>query len=156
MAEDRSSGRAAPHVPPRERTTLGVGLSEKSTTAPSPIVVVKPTRERTVLGVGPSAPRPFPAPPSREISIQEPPPEEGWDVPEEVRASVAAPSDRSLAPEVLRSERSLVPAGVPRHRGRWLVIFLILALGVSFGYVRRDRLRPVLERVLERVGVVKG
>ena len=172
MAEERSGGRAPPgktpaertdpgmggaKVPPRERTTLGVGLSEESATAAAPIVVVKPTRERTVLGVGASAPRPFPAPPAREISRQEPPPEEGWDVPEEAHANVAAPSDRSHAPpEALPSERSLVPAGVPRHRGRWLVIFLLLAAAAGFGYVRRDRLRPMLERALERAGLVKG
>jgi hypothetical protein len=48
-------------------------------------------------------------------------------------------------------EPSLLPAGVPRHRGRKFLVFLVflavVATAIAVGYVRREELRPLLDRL---------
>jgi hypothetical protein len=47
---------------------------------------------------------------------------------------------------------SLVPAGVPRRRGRtWLLVFLVVAVLAAAGYVRRQEVVPALRRLQQRV-----
>jgi hypothetical protein len=161
----------------RERTMLGTGSTQQKTeAAAAPIVVLAPTREKTVLGVAPPGAAPAARPPAKETSQQEPSPE-GWDLPEAEGAEPAEPPldafpvepEASIAIDLVRprtsssvpapaparapalapedSESSLVPAGVPRRRGRvWLLLILVVALAAGLGYVRRDSLRPILKR----------
>jgi hypothetical protein len=174
-----------------------VGISQPGDTNDpkvAPVVVLAPTRERTVLGVAPAAVPPSPQVSGRELSLQEPPPPEGWDVPEaqaaEVERSIpldlvparrsdgpqaappaspqllqeAAPAPRARVPVPVRdpsvlvdlselnsssgNEPSLVPAGVPRHRGRRFLLFLAVILVVAaVGYLRREQLRPLWDRL---------
>ena len=146
-------------APPREGTFLGVGGSKGQAAQAAPIVAVAPARERTVLGVGGASPASGARPIERERSVQEPPPEEGWDLPEEQLAQRAQPSAESAAaPEVERSvaldlvtkkpaadtppREASEPASPPvRRRGRrWPAVLLILATGAVGVYAFRDRI----------------
>src|SRR5271155_5449969 len=164
--ERTEPGAGGDKAPARERTLLGV--SDKPAVPASPIVSVAPGRERTGLGVGATAPAPV-APPARERSVQEPPPE-GWDLPEpqDPLRAVEAPGtpeppkaparpapEASIALDLLHkktepqpapqppqalSEASLAAAGVPRRRGRaWIVVLLLLAMAGTALWVMRHR-----------------
>lgn len=51
--ERTSPGAGAAKMPARERTMLGIGLTEQAAEAPAtPIIAVAPKRERTIVGVG--------------------------------------------------------------------------------------------------------
>jgi hypothetical protein len=142
-----------PVVPSRERTILGVAVSQQPTESPAaPVVVPPPPRERTVLGVAP--------------------PPDAWNLPKAEKAllrelplgssKVAArleraepkrqpppPPDPSVAVDLselrARSERSRVIAGVPRRRTTaWWVLWGGVAAAAAVGYLRREQVRPLL------------
>jgi hypothetical protein len=149
--------------PSRERTVLGVGLSAPaaSSTAAAPVVVVGHLRERTVLGVAPAAKPAGLNHLTREASLQEPP-ADGWDLvePEPRKPSRAEASASAREPSIAvdlseldsaSKEPSLIPAGVPRHRGRkWLLVFVVVSVAAAAGYLRREQLVPLLHRLQER------
>jgi hypothetical protein len=110
-------------------------------------------------------------PPARESSLQEPP-AEGWDLSEPPAREVSIPVDltarkpdlavnpRARDPSIAvdlseldshAKEPSLVPAGVPRGRGRRWLIFFALLLVAAAGIWRREQLRPVIHRLLQRI-----
>jgi hypothetical protein len=168
MAEDRRKeptvpGTGGTNVPARERTVLGVGVTETPPAPAAPIIAVAPTREKTVLGVGNDAAPAAAAPPARERSVQEPPPE-GWDLPEATGAPSApapptppvarasSPLDASIALDLVvkkpeppkppgekprtekpLSEASLAAAGVPRRRGRAWLVVLVVVALAASG-----------------------
>jgi hypothetical protein len=166
--------------PSREKTVLGVGVAaagNASEAAVAPVVVLAPKRERTVLGVAPGPAPAGPQAPRREISLQEPPPPEGWDLPEpappepersipldlvpgrrtgaaaEAPPAPAPTRDPSVAVDLSEldsnaKEPSLVAAGLPRHRGRKLLVLLaVVAAAGAVGYVQRAHLRPLLNQL---------
>ncbi len=163
-------GTGGTNVPARERTVLGVGVTETPPAAAAPIIAGAPTREKPVLGVGQKDAPAAAAPPARERSVQEPPPE-GWDLPEAGAASsspappappaphASSPLDASIAldlvvkkPEPAKppgekpgtekplSEASLAAAGVPRRRGRTWLVVLVV-LALAAGGVYAMRAR---------------
>jgi hypothetical protein len=164
-------------APSRERTVLGVAASSApAVTPPKPQPQVKPAigapgamgaaslpRETSQqepppegwdsppqadaraprvleLPLEPSIPiaLPQPAAPAAPSSFSEP----------RIPVPLAQPVPVSLSElSTSTNEPSLVPAGVPRHRGRKVILFLAVVAVVAVGYVRREQLRPVLQRI---------
>jgi hypothetical protein len=55
-------------------------------------------------------------------------------------------------PGAAETEPSLVPAGVPRRRGRaWLLVLVVVTLVGGLGYAQRNKVQPVLQRLQIRL-----
>jgi hypothetical protein len=54
----------------------------------------------------------------------------------------SAPSGKSGA-----NEPSLIPAGVPRHRGRKALLLLLVCVAIGVGYFQREHLRPLWQKI---------
>jgi|HubBroStandDraft_1064217.scaffolds.fasta_scaffold00929_6 PilZ domain-containing protein len=160
-----------PIVPSRERTILGVAVSQSTESPAAPVVVPPPPRARTVLGVGMQGTFAGGRAQPKETSGQEPPPD-AWNLPKAEKrllrelplgGSEAAarferaernrepppPPDPSVTVDLsdlmVRSDPSLVPAGVPRrHTAAWWVLWGGVAAVAAVGYMRREHLRPLL------------
>jgi uncharacterized protein (TIGR02266 family) len=124
------------------------GRSEQRAAPVAPIVSVAP-REKTVLGVGGPL---FASGATRERSIQEPPPEEGWDLPEtpavrDGSGTIEASFEPSVAlalvakkPAAATSTSEPPPLAEPkrsRRRRRWPVVMAFLAMaGIGVAAMR--------------------
>jgi hypothetical protein len=119
-------------APSRERTVLGVAPDASGSAIPSPVVLVAPMRERTVVGIAPPPRRPLP----KEISVQDLPAPEGWDV-------------AALTPEAAVEPAEEMPPvpDVPRRSRRWIWILIVAVVGAlaAAGYARLSELLPVVQ-----------
>ena len=104
----RPPGTGPGKAPARERTVLGLGLSQEPPAPTAPIIQAAPAREGTVLGIGTASAPVAARPPPRERSVQEPPPE-GWDVPDVHEAA----TKETVVPQVVVPKPREAPRAEP-------------------------------------------
>jgi hypothetical protein len=142
--------------PVRERTVLGVAPPSDAAAPSLPAretSMQEPAAEGWDAPEAPSPPAETPPPTARVAEVPE------TRTPKEQPARMRDPSiaidlsELERAPSskgaagATESEPSLVPAGVPRRRGRpWLVFLALIALAAGLGYARRDKVQPQLQR----------